>query len=186
MLNPVRVPTYDALVEAAFRVLNKNPAASLAEIAIAAGVGRATFHRHFSGREDLIRVLAFQAVDELQEVADEAARGAWSYTDALHKILIAIVPLGERQWFLTQDAAQNVPEIQAALQKQNAEFRTVLEQAQKEGLFPATCPLEWVMQSYDLLIYGAWLMVRDGHATPSQAANLAWKTFTTGIKKAKL
>lgn len=186
MIHPLRIPVYDAIIEAGFRVLSANPKASLAEIALAAGVGRATLHRHFSGREDLLRVLALQALHELDEVADQAAKGAWSHKDALRKIMRAIIPLGERQWFLSQGMVQNYPEVQAALRVQNAEFQTLIEKAGAEGLFPASCPVQWVMQSYDMLVYGAWQMVRDGHATPSQATNLAWKTLTGGLKKAVL
>ena len=186
MNEPIRIPADEALIEAAFKVLAVDPTASLHEIALAAGVGRATLHRYFRRRVDLINAMVVQALKELNDVAEVASKGACSYEQALKKMLFAIVPLGQRQWFLSQEAARNSPEIKSELDKQREEFRQVMLAAQKEGLFPVTCPVEWAMQSYDVLIYAAWKMVRDGDTTPNQAASLAWKTFTAGIKKAKL
>ena len=185
-MNSIRISADEAIIEAAFRVLNVNGAASLNEIATAAGVGRATLHRYFSGRDDLINAMVIRALRELNDVAEASSKGARSYTQALKKMLFAIVPLGHRQWFLSQNAARNSTEINAELDKQRREFRLVLLAAQKEDLFPDTCPVEWAMQTYDVLVYAAWQMVHDGHATPDQAATLAWKTFASGIKKAGL
>jgi len=166
--------------------LGKTPDASLTKVAIAAGIGRATLHRYFPTRDHLLRALAAQAARELENAADRAAKGVWSHTTAMKRILEALVPLGERHMFLMNGVTENFPDVQHQLDRQKAEFRVVIEHAQKEGLCPLSCPVEWVEMSFDLMIYGAWQLVREGHATPKQAAKLAWTTFTSGLKKAKL
>lgn len=183
---PIRPSARESLLRAGFKIFSKNPKASLTEVALAAGVGRATLHRHFKGRDDLMHALATQAVEELEQVANEVAKGAWSYTNALHEIFIAMVPMGERHWFLMNGAVESFPDIEAKLQAQNDELLNVIKKAGKEGLYPRSCPPEWVMTNYDLMIYGAWQMVRDGHLTQKQAAKLTWNTFAAGMKKAKL
>lgn len=183
---PIRPSTRESLLRAGLQIFSKNPKARLAEVALAAGVGRATLHRHFKGRDDLMHALAAQALEELEKVANEAAKGAWSYTNALHKIFTAIIPMGERHWFLMNGVADNFPDIEAKLNDQNNELLEVIKKAGKEGLYPRSCPPEWVMTNYDLMIYGAWQMVRDGHLTQKQAAKLTWNTFVAGMKKAKL
>ncbi|MEO0677815.1 MAG: helix-turn-helix domain-containing protein [Pseudomonadota bacterium] len=60
-MNTVRPKTRDAIIEAAFAVFSKHPNASLGDVAQHAGVGRATLHRHFPGRAELIRALSIVA-----------------------------------------------------------------------------------------------------------------------------
>ncbi len=55
------------------RVLGKSHKASMADVALAAGVRRATLHRYYPSRAHLLRALAQQAVAELEAVADIAA-----------------------------------------------------------------------------------------------------------------
>ncbi|MEV4256927.1 helix-turn-helix domain-containing protein, partial [Spirillospora sp. NPDC049652] len=51
----------EEILGAATRHLNAEPTASMAQLAEAAGVSRATLHRHFASREDLLRALGERA-----------------------------------------------------------------------------------------------------------------------------
>jgi AcrR family transcriptional regulator len=93
MAKTIRLSARQAIIEAAFQVLNADPSASLATIATTAGVGRATLHRYFSGRSELIHALALQATEEIDNAANQAAKNARSHADALHRIMRAIIPL---------------------------------------------------------------------------------------------
>lgn len=182
----IRPPTHDAIIEAAFVEFNAHPTASLADIAEKAGVGRATLHRHFKGRNDLIRAMAIQALEETETAADAAAAGARSYKDALRKILTAMISLGDRHWFLAQEHLHEFQDVQATLDRQDDELRTLIEAVKKEDVFHRSCPTEWIVQTFDHLIHAAWEMVRNDHATPTQAGALAWVTLCKGLKQAKL
>lgn len=186
MINPIRPSANDALIEAAFTLLNAEPTASLADIAAAAGVSRATLHRHFKGRADLVRALARKAQSETERAADLASEGAPSYSVALRKILKAMILLGDRHWFLARESMAEFPEIRAEYDRQQNEFIEAIEEARNEGLFHPSCPVEWIVQTYDHLIHAGWEMVRAGHVTHAQAADLAWRTLTNGLKKASL
>jgi len=185
-MSPIRPSAYDALIEAAFTLLNVEPTASLADIAEAAGVSRATLHRHFKGRGDLVRALARKAQSETEQAADRASEGASSYSDALRKILKAMILLGDRHWFLARESMSDFPEIRAEYDRQQDEFIQAIEEARNEGLFHPSCPVEWIVQTYDHLIHAGWEMVRAGQVTHTQAADLAWLTFKNGLKKARL
>lgn len=186
MNTPIRLSARDAVIEAAFKILNAEPTASLAVIAAAAGVSRATLHRQFKGREDLIRALARQSQREIETAANQAAKKAISYSDALRRILKAMILLGDRHWFLAHESMDEFPEVRAEYERQQSEFIDALEEARNEGLFHRSCPVEWIVQTYDHLIHAGWEMVRAGHATHTQAADLAWTTLKSGLKKAKL
>ena len=75
MTTPKRLPARQAIAEAGFELLSRNPGASLSEIAEHAGVGRATLHRHFASREALLIALAHQAIAEMDHAAEVARFG---------------------------------------------------------------------------------------------------------------
>ena len=181
MTVPVRMSSRDALIEAAFDVLSRNPSASLAEVAERAGVGRATLHRHFAGRDDLIRALAQTAIVEMDEAAEAACEGVDTYAEALRCTLEALIPLADRHGFLARERVDLDPVIQSEFERQNEEVHGMVEGAKKEGLLDRKTPTGWIARVYDQLLYAAWETVRAGDATPSQAADLAWRTFTSGL-----
>ncbi|WP_143219758.1 TetR/AcrR family transcriptional regulator [Actinomadura sp. CNU-125] len=60
----------EQIIAAALRRLNVNPAASMAELAEAAGVSRATLHRHFAGRDELVDEIGTRALDRWEDALD--------------------------------------------------------------------------------------------------------------------
>ena len=181
-MNRIRPNTRDAIIEAAFLVFSERPTASLSDVAERAGVGRATLHRHFPGRADLIRALSFVAMEELDRAVEAATVAATSATDALHRALQTIVPLANRQWFLAQDWQETDPDILAAYATGRQELSTWIDAAKDEGSFASELPTAWIVDAYENLIYAAWSLVRSGEATPKQAADFAWRTLTQGLK----
>ena len=169
-------------MEAAFLEFGENPAASLGDVAKRAGVGRATLHRHFAGRADLMRALALAAVEELDDAVEAKTANAASYEEGFRLSLQAIVPLASRQWFLAHEGVEADPNVAAAYRASREELERDVEAAKTEGVFAADIPVEWIVAAYENLIYAAWSMVRSGEATPKQAADFAWRTLSTGLK----
>jgi AcrR family transcriptional regulator len=52
-----------SLLDVAAEVLVADPAASLAEVAEAAGIGRTTLHKHYATRDDLLLAVGYRAID---------------------------------------------------------------------------------------------------------------------------
>ncbi|WP_428699158.1 TetR/AcrR family transcriptional regulator [Stappia sp.] len=183
---PLRPATRDAIIEAAFRTWSADPAASLEEIAALAGVGRATLHRHFAGRDDLLEQLGLLARAEMEERANAACIGATSHTDALRRIMAAMIALGDRHWFLARAFPPAAAGAGAAREERRTEarFLSVIAEATAEGTFDPDCPPTWIATSFDHLIHAAWGEVREGRLTHSQAAELAWSTLTRGLEPA--
>ena len=179
-MSDIRVSTRDAIVEAAFQLLNEAPTATLGDIAKRAGVGRATLHRHFPGRTELLRTLARTAMKELDAAVEAATADAASHTDALRLSLAAMIPLANRQWFLANDPIAHEPDIAATLADDRRLLDEAIAAAQDEGAFAPDLPAKWISETYDALLFAAWTMVRDGDAMPRQAADLAWRTLING------
>ena len=178
----IRPNTRDAIVEAAFQLFAKKPTASLGDVAEYAGVGRATLHRYFSGRSELMSALAKIAMEDLDLAVKEATQDAASYEEAFRLSLHAIVPLANRQWFLAQDGLEADEEVAAAYQASLQELYQNIDMAKAEGFLDRDVPTSWIAETYNALIYAAWTVVRSGDATPKQAADFAWRTFCSGLK----
>ncbi|SFL02541.1 TetR/AcrR family transcriptional regulator [Shimia haliotis] len=173
--------TAEAILEAAFSVFDDTPTATLTDVAAEAGVGRATLHRHFSGRDELLTAMAIQAMRELDDVFETAAAEAETYTEALRLGMAAMIPLANRAHFLEDWPSVNSPALAAETERQKHEMIHAIEQAKSEGGFAPDVPSAWIAQSFDALLFAAWEMVKSEDATPKQAADLAWRTLTTGV-----
>lgn len=84
---------YDRIVDVATTVLASEPQATLQDIAVAAGLHRATLHRHFRSREELLSVLR--------------ARSAGRMLAALDTVEAADVPTVDRMPLFTRLVLEN-------------------------------------------------------------------------------
>ncbi|MEM7779650.1 MAG: helix-turn-helix domain-containing protein [Pseudomonadota bacterium] len=181
MTDTLRPSADAAIIEAAFELLIENPGASLGEIAKRAGVGRATLHRYFSSRDDLILALTKAAIVEMDEAVETACEDAATHSDALYLSLEALIPLGDRYRFLATEPAEDHADIAAEFERQNQETIDLIEHTKREGLFDPTVPTSWIAQSFENLLYAGWESVNAAQCTPDQATQLAWRTLTVGL-----
>src|SRR5262245_32410531 len=96
----------EQIMSAAIQHLNKAPAASMAELAEAVGVSRATLHRHFSSREELMVALGHCALDHWERAQDEA--GIADVADpeaALRALLLGLIGCADEYGFGLTDYA---------------------------------------------------------------------------------
>ncbi len=176
-----RIPTSDAIAEAGFRLLSRNPGANLAEIAEAAGITRATLHRYFPSRQALVNELAARAIEEMDAAVAAACADSASAGDALRDSLQALIPLGDRHGFLAHEDVEQDDAMQAEFARLQRETLEWVDAAKQEGVFDAAVPSDWIVRAYDFLLYAAWDSVHAEEATPKQAAELAWRTLTSGL-----
>ena len=173
-----RLSSRDAILVAAFNALPSRPDTSLAEIADLAGVGRATLHRHFKGRDDLILSLTQAALHDMDHAVDAACQSAQSYTQALKSCLDTLIPLGDRFAFLNRETGYDHPDVQAELDRQDRELRELITQVVEENGLSRTIPVDWHKRCFDAVLMAAWSAVEVGELTSRQACDLAWSTLT--------
>lgn len=172
-----RIPT---LLDIAAEVLVQDPAASLAEVAKAAGIGRTTLHRQYATRDDLIRAVAHRAVD-VWEQAVEAVHIA-DGDGGLRALVAAMVPLGPQLSFLWRTPAlDHDEEIDARMQRVQDRGLEVLQQARKLGVLGADIPDWWLLRMLYAVVYSAAESIYYGTLAPLDAPDLAFGTLLRGV-----
>src|SRR4051794_16823459 len=82
-----RARTRTAILDAAVEVLTEDRQASLADVAVAAQVGRTTVHRYFPERADLIRAVVFHVVERSQQAIQRAEPHSGPVHNALRRVV---------------------------------------------------------------------------------------------------
>lgn len=180
MKTQIRPKTEDAIREAGFRLLSSDPSATLSDIAMLAGVGRATLHRYYASRDEFVSALALQALAEMDEAAEDAAADGWDAEDCARKILVALIKLGDRHGFLAHLPSGLDPRIDDALERQAQDSIEMIKQAQKDGAIDPALPARWIERQFDAAIMSAWESIRAEETTPQQAGDLAWRSLKHG------
>src|SRR5215472_8367594 len=168
------------LLDVAAEVLVADPAASLAEVAAAAGIGRTTLHKHYATRDDLLCAVAHRAIDLWEQAVSEVTStdpdgGLWALTAAM-------IPIGPQLAFLWRTPAfDHIPEISQRWKAAETRGLAVLQRAQDRGIITASVPDWWLLQTFYSVIYVAAESVGDGKLAPLDAPGLALSTFLHGI-----
>jgi TetR/AcrR family transcriptional regulator, mexCD-oprJ operon repressor len=86
-----------AILDTAARVLaERGEAASLAEVAVAAGVARSTLYRYFPNRDALLESLAASAAREIQARLAEATPDALPVPEAIARVTRGFIAVGSK------------------------------------------------------------------------------------------
>lgn len=180
--------TRDTVLAAAQRLLVTDPTASMAQIATAAGVGRATVHRHFASREELLREIGVRSLDrwaEGMEIAGVAAAAASADAATIRGCLAELVDqyVADAEAFgiaLTDPTVVNDPALKERAEVLFAEEVHLWVAAQEAGVLRADVPARWLGQS----LYGLLIAIRDalvaGDVARRDAAALVHSTFLAG------
>ena len=170
-----------SLLDVAAEVLVADPAASLAEVAAAAGIGRTTLHKHYATRDDLLCAVGHRAID-LWEQAVSVVTGTDDPDGGLHAITAAMIPIGPQLAFLWRTPAfDHIAELDARWKTAEAHSLAVLKRAQDRGVLAPGVPDWWLLQTFYSIIYVAAEAVGAGKLAPLDAPGLALSTFLHGI-----
>ncbi len=160
----------DAIIRAATECLGRNPDATLAQIAEAAGVGRVTLYGHFSSRAELLdavmqhTLLKGNAVLEPVDLSGDPRKAltrlieaSWEVVDQSRSILMAA------QKELTPVRIQELHREPAA------RVARLVERGQAEGVFRSDVPVSWLVATLHNLMHGAADEIHAGRLTANDA-----------------
>ncbi|NUR59228.1 MAG: TetR/AcrR family transcriptional regulator [Catenulispora sp.] len=170
-----------SLLEVAAEVLVSRPAASLADVAEAAGISRTTLHKQYATREDLVRAVGVWATDMWEQAVARVA-GQPGTKEGLRQLFAVIVESAPHLGFLWRNPAFD--EDEELTQRYIAvELRclAILERARTAGLIAASTPNWWMLQTMYGLAYTAWESVEAGKLAPLDAPDLVLSTLLNGL-----
>ena len=176
----IRPRTLEAILDAALRLFNADSGVTMSEIARAAGIGRATLHRHFQDKEELIQTLSAHCMEEMNAAVVATDTPDRPAVDRLYAMLKSTIPLGDRYAFLRFERMEDV-DLQADYQKQLNWAAGLIEQLKVEGTIAKDVPTSWAVAQVDQIIWTAWTAVWNGELAADDAADLALRTLLKGL-----
>jgi TetR/AcrR family transcriptional repressor of mexCD-oprJ operon len=133
-----------AVLEAAARTLAiEGPAASMADVAAAAGVARATVYRYFPNRQALLDELALVALREADDRIRSARIDEVPTTEAISRVVRALVDIGDAFIVVSREATHT-----AEFERTLADPLTRLfERGQASGDIRDDLPVTWLTEA---------------------------------------
>ncbi|MCG8613291.1 MAG: TetR/AcrR family transcriptional regulator [Pseudomonadales bacterium] len=169
-----------ALMESSVKLLLVNPQATMSEVAVAAGVGRATLYRHYPTKLSLIEALAETCVQELDAACAHIEAEAQSATQAIELLFSAMAPQAEKLKVLALLDQYDSSQLKQIRARQDQEILELIEWLKQEKAVDNNVPNDWLLILIDNLIYSSWILMGKGFAA-DVAASLALRTFLSGV-----
>jgi AcrR family transcriptional regulator len=179
--NGTRARTRRAILDAAVATLTRNPAASLADVAAAAGVGRTTVHRYFPERADLLAALATDARAQALAASERARLDDGPAPVALRRLCEELFELGDMLMLLFTDPdVLSKPEWSEEGADDRALLRTV-ERGHAEGTIDPQLPAAWVQQTLWAFLFAAWHHVGANGVSRHEALSLCLRSLEKAL-----
>ncbi|WP_460855424.1 TetR/AcrR family transcriptional regulator [Nocardiopsis coralliicola] len=179
-----RTITRRAILSAAPAVLARNPSATLADIADAAGVGRSTLHRYFADREDLVTAAVEDSLAEVNRSIRDAALGQGTVQQSLRRLIAAMVDAADRLMFLWGDPRV----LEAFTEPQPSDAGTtalsvvqLIERGQTEGVFDPEVSVEWIQNVIWAVVHTGVEQAAHGQVPRHGVHALVVRTLENGL-----
>ncbi|MDT0268697.1 TetR/AcrR family transcriptional regulator [Streptomyces sp. DSM 44915] len=142
-------------------LLTRQATATMAEVARAAGISRATLNRHFAGRDDLVRALEELGIAECEAALAAARLTEGTATDAVRRLVREVQPCTGLLTFLYSEnqlfegGTQN-----AGWTRIDEQLNALFRRGQESGEFRIDLSAVWITEAlYGLLGAGSWAVL---------------------------
>ncbi|QES50987.1 TetR family transcriptional regulator [Streptomyces venezuelae] len=153
----------DHVLRTAAALLSRKSTATMDEVAKAAGIGRATLHRHFAGRDALVRALEELGIREFEVAFDRARLDEGSAIDALRRLVAEAEPNAQLLAFLvTENQLFEGDQVNEGWSRLDGRVSALFKRGQQEGDIRIDLSPAWLTEAlYGLIGTCAWA-VMDG------------------------
>lgn len=171
----------DAVVETAIELFDRDPGASMGEIAVASKVGRTTVYRHFPTRDDLLMAMFGRVVEEAREMTLEVVERATSAEDLLRRLTPAMVRLGLRFRFLHTYRHLGQQALESSKQVPDDPIRLFLAEARERGEVRPGLSDQWIASTIQALAIAALDDLHAGFTDEASAELQLAETLVAAI-----
>ena len=171
----------DHVLRTAAALLTRKSTATMDEVAKAAGISRATLHRHFAGRDALVRALEALGITECEAALDAAGLDDGTATDAVRRLVQALEPAAGLLAFLyTENQLFEGEEQNAGWSRIDDRITALFRRGQQSGEFRIDLTPAWLTEAlFGLLASGAW-MVQSGKGAPKDFTHMTAELLLGG------
>ncbi|WP_066940815.1 TetR/AcrR family transcriptional regulator [Microtetraspora fusca] len=163
-----------AIVSAALDLLAKDPDASTADIAKAAGVGRVTLYGHFPTREALVEAVLDRAVALADAALDDPAYEGLPAQEAMSRLIASAWEVldGNRRLLTAADRVLPAERIRHYHDGALARVERLIRRGRDEGVFRTDLPLSWLVTHFYATLHSAAQEVEAGRLDHADAARV--------------
>ena len=149
--------------EAAIRLWAEQPSAGVADVAAAAGVGRATLYRHFPTRESLLEAIRTQGLTDGEAAMETCRLDEGPAMEALSRLLAAWLELGDRYRVVVANPSKpDNLDARTREERLGAAMHMLILRGQTEGEFSQDVPPMWGASAVGALLVAAIRGVGEG------------------------
>ncbi|MFE3327219.1 TetR/AcrR family transcriptional regulator [Streptomyces sp. NPDC059176] len=174
----------EQVLRAAAALLARKSTATMDEVARAAGIGRATLHRHFAGRDALVRALEALGIQEFEVAIDRAGIDEGDACGALRRLIAEMEPCAPLLAFLvTENQLFEGEQINEGWARLDARVSSLFRRGQEQGAFRIDLPPAWLTEAlYGLIGSCAWA-VMDGRVAKNDFQYMIAELILGGARR---
>lgn len=170
-----------ALLEAAADELARNPDSSMADVAQAANLTRATLYRHFSNRETLLKAIQAEALARASETLIACRLEEGDALEVLRRVIAALGKQGMRFRIILMRAPDHNARFLARRDQVLAPLVEVVKRGQVEGDIRADLSPEWIVAAIASLLMSAVRATPQTKHSDAEVSDLIYRTLVGGI-----
>ncbi|MEV7386000.1 helix-turn-helix domain-containing protein [Streptomyces sp. NPDC091215] len=155
----------NAMLRAAADFLSRRPNATRSEIAKAIGVSPATFHRHFTGRDELLRGLEDRAAELMLAAIVDAHLEEGDCASAVHRLVAAAQDVAPYLALMyTQSQVSDPDTTHPAWDEIDQAITGLFVRGKRSGEFTSELSASWLADAFYGLMASAEWAVQSGRA----------------------
>ncbi|MEV5641374.1 helix-turn-helix domain-containing protein [Streptomyces flaveolus] len=148
----------EQVLRSAAALLTRRATATMDEVARAAGISRATLHRHFAGRDALVRALEALGIAECETAIDAARLDDGPAAEAVRRLVREMESAtGLLAFLYTENQLFEGEQQNEGWARMDARLTELFRRGQESGEFRIDLTPVWLTEAlYGLLASGAW------------------------------
>ncbi|MGX2998223.1 TetR/AcrR family transcriptional regulator [Streptomyces sp. JNUCC 64] len=174
----------DDVLRSAAALLTRKATATMDEVAKAAGIGRATLHRHFAGRDALIRALEDLGLRECEAALQEARVDEDTAEEALRRLVAASEPsAGLIAFLITENQLFEGEGVHEGWNRLERRIDGLFRRGQESGEFRIDLSAAWCTEAFFGLISSAAWAVASGRVARNDYRTIIIELMLGGVRR---